>query len=137
MPAKWDHESELKLAMAVIKSMNTKPKSWEEVASLMGESVTIEGCRQHFQKMLKTITFDAAPASATASGSTSASTPVKSSASIKIPKLSPTQTSTKAKPAAAKRKKKVVEEEDDSDDEGGVDLRLKKIREEDGEYVDN
>ncbi|MCJ1432097.1 hypothetical protein MMC27_001453 [Xylographa pallens] len=140
MPVKWDSESELKLAMAVIKSNNVKPKAWENVASMMGGTYTGEGVRQHYQKMLKSTTFATDTASTSAATSTLTATHPTTSAfvSVNAPKVRSPAARAKPKASSKKRKKDDEEkEESEVEEEEGTAVGGKKMKkEEDGDDDD-
>ncbi|MCJ1382720.1 hypothetical protein MMC17_005833 [Xylographa soralifera] len=128
MPVKWDSDSELKLAMAIIKSNNVKPKAWDNVASMMGRTYPGEGVRQHYQKMLKSITFATNAASTSTAASTLTATTSTTSASVpvKAPKLRSSSGRAKPKESPKKRKKCDKEEEEE-----GAAVSAKRMKKED------
>ncbi|MCJ1397946.1 hypothetical protein MMC11_001142 [Xylographa trunciseda] len=136
MPVKWNIESELKLAMAIMKASNTKPKHWENVATMMGDTYTGEGVRQHFQKMLKSITFADTPALASTSASTLTATTTTTATttattSAKGPNLHSSPGRKRSLTLTMKRKRSDVEEEEAGDEGKPFSVKKKKEEEDD------
>ncbi|MCJ1295473.1 hypothetical protein MMC34_007036 [Xylographa carneopallida] len=118
MPTKWNSDSELKLAMAVIKLNNVKPKSWDTVAAMMGENYNGNSVRQHYQKILKSVAFatDAASTSTAASALT-AITNTSIPALVKTLKL-PLPPGRGKSNKSLKKHKKSEEDEEETEEEG-------------------
>ncbi|MCJ1284262.1 hypothetical protein MMC26_003593 [Xylographa opegraphella] len=134
MPVRWDSDSELKLTMAIIKATNVKPKASDNVASMLGDTYTGEGVRQHYQKMLKRVTFAANASSSSQSASAISPTALTTSAddSVKALKNQPSSRGVKPKVSPMKRKKNEEEEaeetEGEQEEDAEVAIKAKRIK---------
>ncbi|KAL9059250.1 MAG: hypothetical protein Q9162_001287 [Coniocarpon cinnabarinum] len=60
MPVSWTSENKFKLLLAVMQVKNPDPPDWNQVTSLLGNGVTVEGCRQQYKAIRKTAGKDLA-----------------------------------------------------------------------------